>query len=109
MLPLISGMRSFLSFNICNDDFVDCILSHIPTVRLCCIQYTQTLQLPLSRDCFLIIFIPSPLISPFFFFVGVQLLFNIILALAVEQSELAPHRHISPLLWIPSHLGHTDY
>ena len=34
------------------------------------------------------------------FFIGVQLLYNIVLVSTVQQSESAIHIHISPLLWI---------
>ena len=35
-------------------------------------------------------------------FTGVQLLFNVVLISAVQQSESAIHIHISPLFWISS-------
>ena len=88
-----------LVFNISNDNCIDCILSHSSTIRLYCARYTQTLQPALSRYCLLSVFIPFPL-TPSFFFIGVQLLFYIILTSAVQHSELATHIHISTLLWI---------
>ena len=35
-------------------------------------------------------------------FTGVQLLFNVVLISAVQQSEPAMHIHVSPLFWISS-------
>ena len=57
-----------LVFNISNDNCIDCILSHSPTIRLYCARYTQTLQPALSRYCLLNVFIPFPLTPSFFFY-----------------------------------------
>ena len=39
-------------------------------------------------------------------FIGVELLYNIVLVSTVQQSESAIRIHISPLFGFPSHLGH---
>ena len=39
-------------------------------------------------------------------FIGVQLLYNVVLVSTVQQSELTIHIHISPLFGFPFHLGH---
>ena len=39
-------------------------------------------------------------------FIGVELLYNVVLVSAVQQSESAIYAHISPLLWISFPFGH---
>ena len=41
----------------------------------------------------------------FLIFIGIQLLYNVVLFSAVQQSELAMYIHIVPLFGFPSHLG----
>ena len=36
----------------------------------------------------------------FYYLIGVELLYNVVLASAVPQSESATHTHVSPLPWI---------
>ena len=39
-------------------------------------------------------------------FIGVELLYNVVLVSTLQQSESAIHIHISPFFVFPSHLGH---
>ena len=53
------------------------------------------------QENFLVIFSYKSMVSFFFLiFIGVQLLYNILLVSAIQQSESAIRIHISPLFWI---------
>ena len=42
----------------------------------------------------------------YYFLIGIQVLYNVVLASNAQQNESAIHIHISPPFWISLHLGH---